>query len=91
MSTAPKINSALIAALEHYAEGRYNPLDPSMFVHKDGKGRQHPWPLERACGVAAEVLADEELNLLKLIALQQGLKKYGMDDLYEIIMGEKLP
>lgn len=92
MSTAPKINPALIAALKYYAGGKYGPLvGSSIFVHRNGKGHQHPWTLERACEVAAEVLADEELNLLKLTVLQQGLKKHGLDDLYERIMGEKLP
>ena len=91
MTDKVRINPVLITALEHYAEGRYNPMQPSMFVHKDEKGRQHPWPIERACGIAAEVLADENLNMLKLKTLQAGLKKCGLHEAYEYIMGEKLP
>lgn len=89
--SATKINPALIAALEHYAEGRYDPMQPSMYVHRDERGHQHPWPLERTCGVAAEVLANEGLNLLKLKTLQDGLKKAGMQRLYQHVMGESLP
>ena len=89
MADKLRINPALVAALEHYAEGRYDPMQPSMYVHKDELGRQHPWPLERACGVAAEALADEGLNLLKFTNLKAGLKKAGMEQLYEHIMGEK--
>lgn len=85
-----RINPALIAALEHYAEGHYSPLQPSLYVHKDEKGRQRPWPLERTCGVAAEVLASEQLNLLKLKTLQAGLAWFRCHGLYEQIMGEKL-
>lgn len=84
------INPQLIAALEHYAEGRYNPLQPSLYVHSDEKGRGHPWPLERTCGVAVEVLGNENLAYLKLKCLKEGLKKFGMEPMYERIMGEKL-
>ena len=85
-----RINPALIAALEHYAEGRYDPGQPSMYVHRDKKGVQHPWPIERTCGLAAEVLGDERLSFLKLKVLQEGLKAFGMESLYEKIMREKL-
>jgi len=88
--TKVRINPALIAALEHYAEGRYDPMQPTMYVHKDANGYQRPWPLERTCGVAAEVLADEHLNFLKFEALKAGLKRFGAERLYEQIMGEKL-
>lgn len=91
MTEKRKINPALIAALEHYADGRYDALQPSMYVHTDERGRQHPWTIERACGLAVEVLGNEELNLLKIKALQEGMKKHGMEHLYERIMGEKLP
>ena len=90
MKDKVRINPALIAALEHYAEGRYNFAQPTLYVHKDEKGHQSAWPLERACGLAHEILDTEYLNLLKLKALQAGLKKYGMEGLYERIMGEKL-
>jgi hypothetical protein len=86
----PKINPALIAALEHYAEGRFNQDQPHLYVHTDAHGHQSPWPLERACGIAAELLDTEELNFLKLMALKEGLLKFGMESVYERIMGEKL-
>ena len=54
-------------------------------------GHQSDWPVERCCAIAHEIIADEDLNYLKLKALQAGLKKYGMERLYEDIMGEKLP
>lgn len=85
-----RINPALLAALVHYAEGRYNFDEPSFFVYKDDKGYQSPWPLERTCGIAAELLAEEELSVLKLDTLKAGLKKAGMEWVYERIMGEKL-
>jgi len=85
-----RINPALLAAVEHYAEGRYNFAEPTLYVHTDEKGRQSAWPLERACGVAAEILAGEDLAYLKLKVLEDGLKRFGMDELYERIMGEKL-
>ena len=84
-----KINPTLLAALEHYAEGRYDFAQPSLFVHTDAKGHQSPWPLERACGIAFELLAEEELSLLKFDTLKAGLKEHGMERLYERIMGEK--
>lgn len=85
-----KINPALVAALEHYAEGHYSALQPSMYVHTSEKGQQSPWPIERTCGIAAELLADEDLNFLKFTTLKNGLKKAGMEHFYEHIMGEKL-
>ena len=86
----PKINPALIAALEHYSEGRFDPNQPHLYAHTDAKGRESLWPLERACGIAAELLDTEELNFLKLMALKEGLLKFGMESVYERIMGEKL-
>lgn len=85
------VNPRLIAALEHYASSRYNSLQPSVYVHTDGVGHQTAWCIERTCGLAHEILVREELNLLKLRTLQRGLKKYGLERAYEIIMGEKLP
>lgn len=92
MATTAKvtINPGLVAALDHYAAGKYNPLQPTVYVHNYDR-HQQSWPLERACGVAAEVLADEELNLLKLIRLQNGMREHGFERLYEKIMGEPLP
>lgn len=90
MADKIRINPALLAAVEHYAEGRYNFAQPTLYVHTDEKGHQSAWPLERACGVAAEVLAAEDLAYLKLKVLKGGLKQYGMEALYERIMGEKL-
>lgn len=90
MADKLRINPALVAVLEHYAEVRYNFAQPTLYVHTDDKGHQSAWPLERACGVAAEVLAGEDLAYLKLKVLKDGLKQYGMESLYERIMGEKL-
>ena len=90
MADKLRINPALVAAITHYAEGRYDAMSPSMFVFKDANGHQSPWPIERACGLAAEVLADEDLAFLKLKMLKDGLKKAGMERLYEHIMGEKI-
>ena len=87
-----RINPGLVAALEHYAGTPYSFKEPTVFVHNDsGGGWKHHWSLERTCGLAFEILSSEELNLLKLKALQNGLKKAGMERLYEHIMGEKLP
>lgn len=90
MTVKLKINPALVAALEHYAGGRYNPNQPTLFVHYDEKGHQSHWPLERACWIAAEVLDCEDLNFLKFKALKDGLKELGMDKLYERIMREPI-
>lgn len=90
MADKVRINPALLAAVEHYAEGRYNFAQPTLYVHTDDKGYQSAWPLERACGIAAGVLAAEDLACLKLKVLKDGLKQYGMEALYERIMGEKL-
>ena len=62
-----RINPALVAALEHYASVLYDPKRPSIFVYEDKSGARHSWPIERACRVAAEVLADEDLLLMKRI------------------------
>lgn len=90
MTDKLRVNPALVAAITHYAEGRYNVKSPSMFVFKDAWGHQSPWPLERACGLAAEILADEDLAYLKLKMLKAGLKKAGLEQMYEYIMGEKI-
>lgn len=90
MTRAVKINSALLAALDYYAKHRYSVVEPTAYVHTDAKGFQAIWTVERTCGMAHEVLADERLNLLKLRTLQHGLKQHGMERLYERIMGEKL-
>lgn len=90
MTNKVRINPALIAALEHYAAGWYNPLQPSVFVQKDDSGFQQSWTLEQTCGMAADVLADEDLNLLRFNLLKDGLKEFGMGSLYEHIMGDKL-
>ncbi len=90
MADKVRINPALLAAIEHYAGVRYNFAEPTLYVHTDDKGHQSAWPLERACGVAAEVLANEDLAYLKLKVLKDGLRQYGMEALYERIMGAKL-
>jgi hypothetical protein len=84
------INPALIAALDHYAGGLYDFKEPTLFQYRDEKGGISCWPLERACGVAAEVLNNEDLAFLKLKRLKQGMKEFGMQALYERIMGEDL-
>jgi hypothetical protein len=90
MTEKTRINPALIAALDHYASARFDPEEPSFFVFRGKDGNQQSWPLERTCGVAYEVLANEELSYLKLKHLKQGLKEMGAGSLYERIMGEKL-
>ena len=89
MTDKVKINPALLAALRHYAEGRYDFAAPTLFVYRDATGYQAPWTLERTCDVAFEVLANDELNLLKFKALKAGLKEHGMESLYERIMCQK--
>jgi hypothetical protein len=91
MSEKLVINPQLIEALDHYADGSYNPTQPSFCVLVDANGRQTRWPLEKTCNLAAKVLANEELAYLKLKALQEGMKRHGADRLYTAIMGEPLP
>jgi hypothetical protein len=89
----PKINPALIAALEHFAQDTYRAMGAPqevLFVHRDEKGNATTWSVQEACKLAVEVLDTEDLHLLKLKALQQGLKRYGLDEMYELIMKEKL-
>jgi hypothetical protein len=89
--TKPSINKDLLAALDHYGKFRYSFKKPTVFVHRGEDGFQTAWNIERTCQMAAEVLHREDLSVLKLKALQNGLKEHGADLLYELIMGEKLP
>ena len=88
-----RINPALVAALEHYAEGRYNPMQPSLYVHTTERGRhrhQSPWPLERTCGLAAEILQEEGLAFLELRVLKAAMKGGGLEKFYERALGKPL-
>jgi hypothetical protein len=87
----PFINKGLLAALDHYGEIRYDFKEPTMFTYRGEDGFQTAWCLEQTCQMAAEVLHREDLAVLKLKALQDGLKQYGLSGLYERIVGEKLP
>lgn len=91
MTEKIKINPLLIKALDHYASGSFNFKKPSFLVQKTSNGVEQAWTLERTCAVAAEVLANEKLAYLKLKTLEAGMKRCGMEDVYEHIMGEKLP
>ena len=90
MADKIKINPQLIAAVHHYAEGRFDWNKPSLFAFTDSNGKSYPWPLERTCGVAAEILGNEELAYFELMQLKEGLKKYKGEFLYERITGRKL-
>ena len=88
-----QINPGLLAALDHFSRPPLSLAVASQatyFIHTTSKGRQVPWSAEQACGRAYEILADERLNMLKLELLKRGLKKHGMEQLYELIVGEKL-
>lgn len=92
MNDEIKINPLLINALEHYARGFYFDMNKQTFlVQERPDGTREAWPVEKTCALAAEVLSYEEIAYLKLRALQSGMKRMGMEDVYEHIMGEKLP
>lgn len=84
------INPKLLAALEHYAHHTYSVVEPTIYIHTDSKGHQTPWTVEQTCKLALKILEEENLNLLKLKTLQEGLKYYRFHDLYKKIMGETL-
>ena len=90
MSNKIRINPALVAALDHYAEGRFSFKEQTIFRYTDATGYQTDWALGRTCGVAVEILANEELAYLELKMLKEGMKKCGMDGLYKHIMGKEL-
>lgn len=84
-----KINPALIAALRFYASPDYAmSSEPSLYVHFNLDGSHEPWPLERACHVAAEVLDEQPLVSIKYRALRQGLVDCGAGLLLQRILGE---
>lgn len=87
----PTINPQLIEALDHYSSWGVMTLNgPTLCVLKNDKGRQTPWSIEKTAALAHHVLANEDLHLLKLIELLQGLNKIGLAYAYEHIMGERL-
>ena len=85
-----KINPALIAALEHYGEVRYDWKQPTLFRYTDETGHQSDWGLERTCSLAAKTLATQEIAQLELRVLKDGLKQHGAEFLYERITRRKL-
>ena len=89
MSDKPKINPAIVAALEHYATRRYDWTAPTMFVYTDPTGHQSPWTIERTFSVALEVLQNEELAGLKLAVLRRELEALGMGDWLKRTLGER--
>lgn len=91
MTEKIKINPLLIKALDHYASGSFNFQTPSFLVQRTKSNAEQAWTLEKTCALAAEVLANEKLAYLKLKTLEAGIKQYGMEGMYERIMGEKLP
>ena len=85
-----KLRKDFLAALGHYAECLYNPEKPHLFVYTDKSGHQTPWTLEQTCSLALDTLEQEELYQLKFKALTDGLRQYGLHDLYKKIMHEDL-
>ena len=85
-----KLRKDFLAALGHYGTCIYDPNMPHLFVYKDESGHQTPWTLEQTCSLALDTLEQEELFQLKFKCLTEGLKKYGMHDLYKKIMREDL-
>jgi hypothetical protein len=91
-----KLNPGLIAALESFAGPEPITRDSSMmaterlYVHRAPGRAAVPWTVSRACGMALDILATEELMRLKFLALRDGMKHYGMDGMYERIMGEPI-
>lgn len=95
MGQKVKVNPGLIAALNHFATRGYDVKQPSAYVHRKedkstGNITAQLWTVEEACGTARRILEDEDLMALRFKCLQSGLKKYGLERLYEQIMGEPL-
>lgn len=94
MANKPKISPQLLEALEHF--GRL-PLPSDTTANtvaflkvRGANGFTEHWTAEQACQVAHRILSAEDLHMLKLKALCDGLKQYGMEDLYQRIMGEAI-
>lgn len=87
--TRPVINKQLLEALDHFATPMLDPND-HLFVTRDANGYQTGWSVQEACRMAGDVLAKEELSYLKLLHMQTQMKKFGLHDMYEQLMGEKL-
>lgn len=96
-----KLNSGLIAALDCFAQpGPILSSDLSakisnerLYIHRaqDRKGTgDEMWTVSMACGMARDILETEEIMRLKFLALRDGMKRYGMDGMYERIMGEPI-
>lgn len=63
----------------------------SKFVMVVEDGKQYGMDAQQACAEAAYWLANRELDAFKFRALVAGLKRRGMGDLYQHIMGEPIP
>jgi hypothetical protein len=64
-----------------------------LYVHRtpgEKDGTRAPWTVSMACGLARDILETEDLMRLKFLTLRDGMKRAGMDDLYERIMGESI-
>lgn len=87
---SPKPNPEFLAALEHFATTRYDWNAPHLFVSTAEDGTRHAWDVSEVCRLAHSQLDPDEMPSIKLACLREGLRRFGMHELYERIMGEKL-
>jgi len=90
-----KLSNEFLAALDHFSvvrigrsPARY--VEPTIFITRNDQGFEQGWTVERVCSVAYHVLSTEQIHMLKLKTLAEGLKKHGMEGLYERIMHEPI-
>ena len=81
--TRLRINPGLIAALEHYANGAFDPDAPSVFVYEDANHRKHHWSVERTCAIALEIVGNEEISYLKLKLITARITELRLDNFFQ--------
>lgn len=96
MTTKFFINPGLLAALQHFSRVPFDvPHQQTYFVFDHPRTdtelahREH-WTVERACGMAHELLSRNDLAELKLRVLVNALDRWGTGQFYERAMGEPI-
>ncbi len=80
-------DQAMLEALRNFS--RLSQSSRMVVVQSIGGPRRHISDAQ-ACGWALEILEGEPLAALKLAHLKRGLRTFGGESLYKLIMGEDL-
>lgn len=78
-----------VKLLDEYSKMSFDKAQ-QCFVRVQYKGRAYEANYKDVLGICADLLSALPINLLKYKALVGGMKRFGSERLYEVIMGEPI-